>query len=320
MKLNMSKLLTSKEDRLSKLEEIAIGAKYPSEIQTKTENSSFISLPMRKVKTRTISVNPLKTRLWKGNPRNFSLVVDISDLVPLIKKGKGNATPVWARELVVADTDGIEIEIIAGCRRRLSCIEASLPITINLVDVNDEEAQYLAEMENNGRKDTDFFTDCRYLKFNFDKAKLDKKNLSVSDFAAMQSKSISRQTMNEKLKLAEIPDWVQTPVKDSYTWGLRKGIKLKSLLGRVDLDLNALKEAISNKCFPSADKLLGFLEDFLGTSKVEGKIKYAIGDHTIIISKTIKGHTKINIPKEIDSEIHDEIESFIKKFATAKTK
>ncbi|WDE02708.1 ParB N-terminal domain-containing protein [Thalassomonas actiniarum] len=295
------------------LEKAALGAKYPSEVEEKTtETESFLTLASRQVKKTTIQVDPAKTRLWSGNPRNFALVVDISDLVPLIKKGKGNLTPVYARKLSVPDENGIEIEVIAGCRRRLSCIEAGELLTVDLVDVDDSEAKYLADNENNGRTEPDFLTDCRYLKFVYDNMKREDDSLTVTIFAEMQDKKVSRQTMNEKLKLAELPEWIQTPVQDTYTWGLRKGIKVKSILGDAALDTEALKAKLANKQFASADKLIAYITEFMGAvSQTEDK-NFMVGKHKISLVQNAKGHTKISIPAGVPGDLLNEIEQVIK--------
>ena len=282
------------------LEKAALGAKYPSEVEDNTtESDSFLTLPSRQVKKTTIKVDPTKTRLWSGNPRNFALVIDISDLIPLIKKGKGNLTPVYARKLSVPDENNIEIEVIAGCRRRLSCIEAGELLTVDLIDVDDNEAKYLADNENNGRTEPDFLTDCRYLKFVYDNMKREDESLTVAIFAEMQDKKVSRQTMNEKLKLAELPDWIQTPVQDSYTWGLRKGIKVKSILADPALNIEGLKNKLSRELFPTADKLIAFINEFMGTTTLSEEKNFLIGKDKVSLIKNTKGHTKISIPSGI---------------------
>jgi len=297
------------------LEKAALGAKYPSEVEEKPADSeSFLTLASRQVKKTTVQVDPAKTRLWAGNPRNFALVVDISDLVPLIKKGKGNLTPVYARKLSVPDENGIEIEVIAGCRRRLSCIEAGELLTVDLVDVDDTEAKYLADNENNGRTDPDFLTDCRYLKFVYDNMKREDESLTVSIFAEMQDKKVSRQTMNEKLKLAELPEWIQTPVQDTYSWGLRKGIKVKSILGDTALDVEALKNKLATMQFATADKLIAFISEFIGTITQGEDKHFMVGKHKISLAQNAKGHTKISIPAGVPASLVTELEQVIKAY------
>lgn len=306
---------------LDELEDIALQAKYPSEANTETplantnKNDAYIKIKGREVHYTTITIDPTKTKLYEGNPRNFAVGVDISDLAPLIKESKGNTVPVWARKLSKPDENGIDIEIIAGLRRRLSCIEVGENLTIDLIDdINEEEALHLAEIENSGRKNTDFFAECRYLKYLFDKLKALEPATTVESFA--DKKKIARQTMSEKLKLGIlIEDWLLIPVQDHNSWSFRKGIRLKTLFNKLlkENRLSELKKELEGKAFTTADKLLYFVEVFTKLSQSVYKEDFALKGGVATIKDTGKGHLSISLDKNVPLEIKEKIIKMVKK-------
>jgi ParB/RepB/Spo0J family partition protein len=294
------------EDELLALEEAALKSKYPSEINNPK--------PAVESGDVTISINPSETRLWKGNPRNFSFHSDLSLLVSLIKQTKGNVTPVVGRRLPVKDVNGIEIEIIAGSRRRSSCIEACEELKVTLVDVDDEQAKLIAEAENKGRKDTDLFTDCRYIKSIYDEMKVADPQLTVETFANLQVPKQTRQTMNDRLKLAVVPLWIQKPVQDPDAWSFRKGLRLKSVLNDKSLDLEALEASLANQTFAKPDNLLTYIADFIGIVKANNDIEITVNDQVVSISEQKSGMTKIVLPKGA-GKLREEIEKLIRNFS-----
>ncbi|MBE0361858.1 hypothetical protein PULV_a4264 [Pseudoalteromonas ulvae UL12] len=295
------------------LDSVIENASYPSEVRTK--NDAFLTLPSRKVPKKTIQVDPKKTRLWQGNPRNFALAISIDDLLPKIKKSKGNLQPVLARKLAVADENGCTIEVIFGCRRRLSCIEANTLLTADLVDIDDDEAKYLAIEENEGRLDNDFIADCRYLHSEYERLKVvNNGKLSVEDFAKMNDQA--RQTMSEKLHIAALPDTLFNSVVDAYSWTLRNSTKVKSAFKKFETkeDKEILLTELKSKRFQKVDSLLKFFDELNGVEKVVDESEYKLGDSVVSVKKDSK-NIKINIPLKNSSKVFHEIEAILSKYS-----
>lgn len=316
MELDLSKLASSRKKDIDfeALDNVIDNSNYPSEL--KVEGEAFLSLPTRKVKKHTVQVDPNKTRLWKGNPRNFALVINIDDLLPRIRKSKGNLQPVLARKLAVPDENGCSIEVIFGCRRRLCTIEANTLLTVDMVDINDEEAKQLVIEENGGRKDNDFIADCRYLKSEYERLKtINGGRLSVEDFASMHEQA--RQTMSEKLHIAALPDELLVSVEDTYSWTLRNAVKVKSCFNSVggDDEKEELFSKLKTKRFPKVDSLLKFFADLSGANKKTLSSTYDLNGTKVQIKKDSK-NIKIQIPTNCDQSVVNEIEAVLKKYAS----
>lgn len=290
---------------LDALEKASLDAKYPSETASAVHQENFLSLPTRKVAKNTIRIEAESTTLWPGNPRNFAVGIDISDLVPLIKKAKGNIQPVFGRKLD-RPKNGAEIEIIAGCRRRLSCIETGELLTVDLIDINDEEARYLAELENQGRKDPDLITTCRYLKYLFDQKKLDNPDFTIEQFA--NEEGTTRQTMTEKLRLADLPLWLLRTVKDSDSWTFRKGVKIKSLLSRHHDEIEKL---VDNKVFANAESLVKHVETELEQGFTKQTLTTSVDGVSVNLSTNKNGQTVLKLGKGIKAELLEELNKLI---------
>ena len=315
MDLNLDKLSTTRipknEVDFEAIDSVIDNANYPSEIGQKSE--AFLTLPNRKVKKHTIQIDPKKTRLWSGNPRNFALIVTIDDLLPKIRKSKGNLQPVLARKLAVPDENACTHEVIFGCRRRLSCIEANVLLTADLVDINDDEAKFLAGEENEGRLDNDFIAECRYLKSEYDRLKIaNNGRLSVEEFASMNEQS--RQTMSEKLHIAGLPDVLLGSVEDAYSWTLRNATKVKSAYNKFqsDQDKEILFTKLECQRFPKVDSLLKFFDELNGVKKTVDELKYQLGGSTVSVKKDSK-NIKINIPVKAGEAVYKEIQAILSK-------
>lgn len=293
---------------LDALEKASLDAKYPSEREAKLPQENFLSLPTRKVAKNTIRIDAEQTTLWPGNPRNFAVGIDISDLVPLIKKAKGNIQPVFGRKLD-RPRNGVEIEIIAGCRRRLSCIETGEPLTVDLIDISDDEARYLAELENQGRKDPDLITTCRYLKYLFDQKKMDNPDFTIEQFAIEEG--TTRQTMTEKLRLADLPLWLLRTVKDSDSWTFRKGVKVKSLLSR---HADQIEQLVDNKVFANAESLVKHVETQLDEGLSKQTLITSVEGVTVNLSTNKNGQTVLKLGKGIKPEMLNALNDLIDSF------
>lgn len=297
------------------IERACLSGNYPSEEggdkqpKENISNENYLQLPSRKVAVSTITIDPDKVALWAGNPRNFAISVDTSDLEPLIAKGKGNTTPVLARKLQVPNREGQNYEIIAGLRRKLTCSKLQFKLTLNVVDIDDDEALYLTEMENEGRKENDLFAECRYLKYRFDRMKALNSSITIEDFADSQLKPVKRQTMNEKLRLASVPEEVLISVKDPHSWTFRKAVKLKGYINT--LGLSEVIKSIESRTFSNADQLLAYLKDNFDVTKKAEPENYKVGKGEVVIKKTTKT-TVITIDNKVSEALKSKIELLIK--------
>jgi ParB/RepB/Spo0J family partition protein len=282
---------------LGELEAISASASYD------VKSSGFIYVCGRKVEKETISVDPNLTVLWQGNPRNFSAVVDISDLVPKIKKASTNVVPVYARWVEV---NGVKtLEVIAGSRRRAATIEAGVELTVDVVCIDDDGAVFLSESENDGRRDLDLVGNYRYLLSRFDALK-GSQNITVADFAVMYS--FDRSHMSQILNIARLPAEVLNCVEDPYTWSHRMLLSVKKRQGSSS-DYDAFMEICSQK-FKTAGAFVKVLNG--GKDGVED-LSFNVGPEVIKIKRKKGGGGSINIPSRVDPSLLDDLVAVVKR-------
>jgi ParB/RepB/Spo0J family partition protein len=292
------------------LEKAGMNAQYPSEMQSVTQpDSGFIVVLGRKVDKTSLQVEPIKTQLWSGNPRNFSSNVDVEDLLPQIKAAGTNTVPVYAR-YIQREGETI-IEVIAGSRRRMATEKLSLPLTVDIIDINDDEAYFLAEMENNGRKDLDFIGSYRYLKFRFEALKASV-GINVGKFA--EKHALTRQHMSEIINIAELPDEILNSVQNPYSWTHRKLKALKQHFGQAKKQ--GIEQAFVDCCqslhFESATALMTAL------AEIDPKQKPTVTEATVMvegvdikIKRNNSGSRNINVPAKLSEDKFRQIEQFI---------
>ncbi len=206
--------------------------KVPSkEPKPKSDGTTITKrIPWKTLKGRRVTVRAFDTVLWAGNPRNFQNPgngeeeheVDVSDLLPKIKFTGGNSQAVDARMV-----DG-KIQVIAGKRRRLSCGKLDLELTCDVYDdVTDEDATYIAKIENEGRKDIDLLTMSTYLYHRFKEQKEVNPNLTIEAFASKFE--MSERTMLDRFRLAKLPEWIKDSCADRHSWTVRQANSLAAL-------------------------------------------------------------------------------------------
>ncbi len=288
------------------LEKAGLNAQYPSEMSAK---NGFIVVLGRQVDKLTIQTDPLKTKLWHGNPRNFSTNVVVDDLLPQIKAAGTNTVPVYGR--YANDAKGQYVEVIAGSRRRLAAEQLSLPLTVDIVDINDDEAYFLAEMENNGRKDLDFIGSYRYLKSRFDTLK-HSVGINVGKFA--EKHHMQRQHMSEIINIAELPDALLDCVNDPYTWTHRKLKSLKQIFGQAKKQNNETQflDLCQTQTFETASALMIALSKITPGSTKSVTTNFVVVDGIEIkIKQNSTGGRSINIPAKLSEEKFKLITQFI---------
>lgn len=286
---------------------IAGAGRWPSELSPTDPDSAEItkSVPGAVLKGKRVRVKAAETKLFLGNPRlsepglNFDpetmqVNVDISDLEPLIKESQGNAQAVDGR-LVNGS-----IEIIAGLRRRQACMNPKYWLTVDLYyDVTDEQAVYIAETENEGRKERTFIGRCVYLAQRFVTLKETNFSLTVGSFADMYS--CKQRMMQYYLRIGELPAWLIGSVKNNKSWTARQAIDIQSKYSELITKHGEqrIKELVAPR-FPSAKGLLTALEsleqkpdDKPVTNEVPGKDGQV---YTVRSDKTGKVVVKTSAP------------------------
>lgn len=216
----------AKSINIDMIKGVDAAVKYPSEhfspaniAPSADDFSIFKTVPGAVLKGRRLKVKASTTLLWSKNPRNYAPNKDISDLRPLIKESGGNTQAVDGRLV-----NG-KVEIIAGSRRRLVCIEEGLELTVDLYeDVSDEQAHYIAFTENQ-RKDVDVLSQACYLLARFEELKNQDSTLTVEIFANMHSMKL--RNMQYYLSVAKLPLSIHAAANQREQWSLRQGIKLK---------------------------------------------------------------------------------------------
>lgn len=308
----------------SLLERASKNAKYPSEsAKAEVANTLMTEIPPITDEPRTVS-KPLpgrvatgyqirtearNTTLWQGNPRNFETSTDISDLKPLLKASNGNSEAVSARLI-----NG-KIEVLAGKRRRMACIELDLPLLINVYDdLTDDECHFIADVENRGRKDLNHITYCQYLASRFDELNLDPLHkISVEEFG--KKYQLSRQNMQNRISTGRQPSFL-FEVSNMAAWGVRQATKVislyKEILDHGSLTENDVKGRLEFSKTPSA--IIATLEGLLPSSKVNeqpAEKTLRVGQGSISIKHSSTGAMTVKLDAKIADALKAKIESLI---------
>jgi ParB family chromosome partitioning protein len=119
-----------------------------------------LSRPAGPVQVGThFSVDPCHVRIWRGNARKSDYLNEnnVSDLIESMKVAGGQKVPAWIRP--VHDDPHVDYEVIAGARRHfaVSYLRANgfpeMEFTAQIVNVSDEDAFLLSDLENRARAD-----------------------------------------------------------------------------------------------------------------------------------------------------------------------
>lgn len=278
-------------------------AKYPSEV-TKQEITK--KLPWKTLKGKRITVVASSTTLWAANPRNFG-TKDVSDLLPLIEESGGNSIAVEGR------WQGNKIEVIAGSRRRESCILATLPLTVDVYeDCSDEDAEYIAQVENQGRKDLTVIGYCNFLYANFHEKKENDSSLTVEAYA--KKKKLNRTSMQERFAIAKLPRWLQCAAKQEDTWSVRQAKSLASLWGKLS-ETNSEDDIRKKLKIPvtTPTMLLTQLKSHIsnGSEANDEAIPVTIGEYSWKINRDRKGKVRLQTENAISLEQYDKLLKFL---------
>lgn len=333
------------KSQLNKIAQIAKGAQYPSEREQdeqtakneevilertpliKTDSTEHESAQRadqlvatfktvipptgREVDTQRTRVSPHETKLWEGNPRNFAKK-SVSNLVPLIQATNGNTVPVFARYNKEGD-----IEIIAGSRRRQACNELNKLLTVDIIECNDQEADAIAFMENEGRLDVDAFSNGQFLESRYKMRKSDDPSLTIEQYA--NSFGVERETMNKYLSIGRLPNALKESVLEHATFSRRSCEKLVSAYKNAAKQIgedDVLVKVNRSGSFKDCSTLIHFIKKLVNNEPeivVEPAKKWTVGDAKISFKMKKNGARVIELDSNIDNELLKKLEQLIEK-------
>lgn len=279
---------------------------YPSELTGQANKTEVVEiskkLPWKTLHGTRITIKPNDTELFPLNPRNFGQR-DIADLLPLIEKAGGNSTAVDGRWV------GNKVEVIAGSRRRESCIQAGLPLTVDVYkDCTDEDAEYIAYAENAGRQDISVLSFCNFLLADYQQKKEIDSSLTVELYA--KKKSLSRSSMMERFAVARLPQWLQTAVKQEDKWSVRQANTLTKLWNSICERYS--EEDVKNKLkvpVTTPSMLLNQLNSLIvkDNNDEPKPASVTFGDNKWQLSRDKKGKVTISSESTLSVEQYEEI-------------
>lgn len=310
---------------LDLLEKASEAARYGSEVGDKNRRSNHEKqpeslehigevekpLPGRVAKGYQVRVSASSTVLWAGNPRNFESDVDISDLKHLLAATNGNTEAVTARL-----KDG-KLQIIAGKRRRMACLELDLPILANVFDdLSDDECHFVADIENRGRKDLTHIAYCQYLAQRYDELCEDPSTrVTIEEFG--EKYQINRTTMQNKISTGRLPRFLFENVADMNMWGVRQSSSVLALYNKLRdisyIDDNDIKDALAT-CRNPTD-IISALTSLSGegaNNKDAPKLKsMRVGEGTISIKQGRSGALTVKVDSKVGPDVKERLEKFL---------
>lgn len=268
-------------------------------------------LPGRVAKGYQVRVPASSTVLWSGNPRNFESDVDVSDLKPLLTATNGNTEAVTARL-----KDG-KLQIIAGKRRRMACLELDLPILANVFDnLSDDECHFVADIENRGRKDLTHIAYCQYLAQRYDELCKDPSTrVTVEEFG--EKYRINRTTMQNKISTGRLPRYLFESVADMNMWGVRQSSSVLALYNKLRdisyIDDSNIKDALASCRNPTdvisaLTSLAGEGANNKDTPKTQSM---RVGQGTISIKHGRSGALTVKVDSKVSSDVKERLEAFL---------
>ena len=285
--------------------------KVTSDVQSFNGGETVIPPTGRTATFQRLRIDPNKTILWKGNPRN-QVENNVSSLSDLILNTNGNVIPVFARP--TGDSE-YPYEIIYGSRRRQACIEKNKLLLVDVVVVTDEEADALAYLENEGRLDVHKLGMARYFKYRYELLKEEDPTITVSSFGSRYG--YSRQTMHEYFTICNIPKVLDRVVK-SGDWTFNKCLKLASYFdGKDALKEQAVLNELHNTYQVLADLLRDVKKEFskVGENKPEKTLTEFITNNGAGLSRIVhpSGRVELKVSKEAWTKVGLEIEAILNK-------
>jgi|GEM_PF-6848612 len=222
-------------------------------------------IPGKTLKGVRVVVPAEETTLFSGNPRNFEVDHEVlSALRDSIRAVGGNTQAVDARMV-----NG-KVEVIAGSQRRMACIEENVPLVVDLYDdTTDDDAHFIAHVENHARSDISLAAQCRYFSARFQELQ------SVGDekierFAARYK--LTYGTMRDYLSFGALPNELMALVADQKLWRFKSLRRLRKVWTQIaeETDLTApkaaeiaLKKGSKGESFKDPQELLKALEGLL---------------------------------------------------------
>ena len=148
-------------------------------------------------------VHEVDTKLcktWSFHNRDdvWLTVENSADLIESIRL-HGQRIPAIARKINKTE-DGVEYEIIAGCRRFFACRHLRIKIKLKVVEIDDRNAAIVMDLENKDRSDISDFERARSYRAQFVAGVFD------SQMQMCEAYGISKAKMSKMLKSAELAD------------------------------------------------------------------------------------------------------------------
>lgn len=269
---------------------------------------------------RVVIEAPADTELWSENPRNFDYDKDLSDLVPLIIKAGSNSTPVDARVL----PNG-KIQIIAGSRRRASCIAAKKPLVADVwSDLTDDDAATISETENEGRKDITELGKCLYFAAKQERLKASSPNFDMDEFA--KNHHMKKSMMYERISIAKLPETVRKIAETDTPWTLNDLIKLRSIyrdhvqssahseIEFCEVGYSAAEQGLGPKDILRLLASAGVSESDKAQRNATESEEITVGAGTVVCKESRTGATSIHLNRGVPRELKEQILNLIKSY------
>lgn len=286
------------------------------QVETRTNDlneSSEISVKLpsgKHVTSFRVLVDPNDTRMFEGNPRNNAQrKEDVAQLQALIEQTGGNVVPAWARTL----PDGT-VQVIAGFRRRLACIQAGCMLLLDMfLDIDDDDAYFLTKLENSGRIDPDPVAMCQHYASRYDSKSIRDQGVTMEEFG--KQNGISRQKMQSRVSVGRMPKEIFNLIGAHIDWTYKALDELRSEIreaqntdnySKVIIELSELKS-------PTPRKVIKVIRDVMNKrQRVRNVLKLGSNGRYGSIEYSGTGSVRVNIAKDIPESIREGIKKQIK--------
>lgn len=272
--------------------------------QVDSKSGIFKKLPGKTLYGERLSVPADQTMIYGQNTRNYESNHSLSEsLLDSIRLNGGNAIPAEGRRL----PDGT-IEVLAGTQRRFACIQENVPLTIDVyADVSDDDAHYIAFIENHGRTDITFVAQCHYFRTRFDALVDDGE--TIERFTSRYK--LQKSTMKEYLSYGLIPSELTSKVAKQELFSARNMKQLRSVWSDISKDKPELEASmlieilVKDARFSTPKELIEHLRQYSNSKPKIEKDKLEINSRSMSGTMT-KRNNKINLSvtcKEIDPDV-----------------
>ena len=260
-------------------------------------------------------IDPAQCSLWRGNPANFEKK-DLSDLMPLIKSAGSNILPVLVRPTGDAEKP---YEIIYGSRRYECCLTLNKLLLADIVECSDIEADALAYVENNGRRQVNALSTARYFVDRFEIAKEADPAITIERFA--NRFELSRQTMNDNLSFGRLPRNLDDIVEAQNLWSTRTLTSIRKLYSNSPDDVKQIYFHSDDITFRTPADMIRDLKKHLNSLgqqfQVLDPVVYEVGDRgKAKLSTSTKGIVTLKIDPKVAESLKSEIDAIKQKLKT----